>query len=421
MRHHSHTPHTAEVVIAGAGFGASCVALRLLQLNITPRILVFDRPDVGGIEILPAHVHPLLDILELGPVFATLKPTLATGLAQTWGRSAAVFRQGHALHIDRIGLRSAMRVEATKRGAVFERVSRLPSIGRVASARVRVGARSFLAAIDATGRRAAWSRPIVRYGRSVADLFAHRETAVRPIGEVVQLPSGWAYRTRHDGMATIGVVRPPGTRPHTLPPDVSRAFDGLESASVSYLGRRPAFAQAATSPVHGRRIAIGDAAFAHDPIGGRGLAFALGSAFAAAATVKSWWEHPAERRVATHYYRDYVDAERKHHLAFLTDFYGEPREVSPAAVPSMLKWRGRVTRAALNTDSGIAVGPAVRLPTGGHVRWLGRFDLLTLQEICSRPRSSSAILARLVRSGLGVEEAKMVMTWAFQKQLITQS
>ena len=71
-----------------------------------------------------------------------------------------------------------------------------------------------------------------------------------------------------------------------------------QDVAVIYLGRRPAFPQSVATPLRGRVIAIGDAAFSHDPIGGRGLSFALGSAFAAAAVLKTWRDHPARWQCA---------------------------------------------------------------------------------------------------------------------------
>lgn len=407
-----------EVLIAGGGFAASMAALRLLQLGFRPRLLIGDRPDIAGIEILPAAVHPLLATLELGPALAELGPSCAIGMVRRWMGSSPEFRPGHALHVERLALRRRMLGEATRRGAAIERVDRLSRAPETRGGWVRYDGRDYVAALDATGRRAAWSRPILRYARTRADVFAVPVAAALPYGVVLQLPHGWAYRADHEGAATIGIIGSPGPPSDRLPEEVAAAFDLPEARSATYLGRRPAFAQAAGAPLHGRVIAIGDAAFAHDPIGGRGLSFALGSAFAAAAAVKTLRERPKDAAAAMLYYRRYVESEQARHLAFLRDFYAGAPVRPPLALPDNLRWRGAVQSTALNFDDGVRIGDAVRLSDGGWTRWLGRFDLLRLRDICGGGRPLAEVLARLTESGLGADHAKMLLLWALEKGLV---
>jgi len=83
-----------------------------------------------------------------------------------------------------------------------------------------------------------------------------------------------------------------------------------------YLGRRPAFPQWCENPIEGRRIAVGDAAFAYDPLAGQGIRFALASAFAAASVIQDWKEN-GDHGAANRFYRDFVGQARVRHLEFL--------------------------------------------------------------------------------------------------------
>jgi hypothetical protein len=232
------------------------------------------------------------------------------------------------------------------------------------------------------------------------------------------LGSGWAYWARHNGVATIAVIAAPRPRRDRLPTDAAAAFDVSDPESAEYLGRRPAFAQAAGTPIRGPILAIGDAAFAHDPIGGRGLSFALGSAFAAAATLKTWRDRPDQSATACLYFERYVAAERTRHLAFLEELHGAPRPLPPTRLPKMLQWCGRVVPSQLSFPDGIAMGDAVCLSDGGQARWVGGFDLLRLRDICVGAQPSATVLDLLTANGLAREEAQLLLTWALDKHLI---
>jgi 2-polyprenyl-6-methoxyphenol hydroxylase-like FAD-dependent oxidoreductase len=83
-----------------------------------------------------------------------------------------------------------------------------------------------------------------------------------------------------------------------------------------YLGRRSAFPQWCENPTEGPRIAVGDAAFAYDPLAGQGIRFALASAFAAASVIQCWKEN-GDRGTANCFYGDFVRQARARHLEFL--------------------------------------------------------------------------------------------------------
>src|ERR1039458_9089245 len=123
---------------------------------------------------------------------------------------------------------------------------------------------AFAAAVDATGRSAAWSRPVVRQGRDVATLF-EAARAPRTPARITRLAHGWAFSIGVDLAATIGLVGGYSD----LMDGVTRASLGVEG-DIRFIGRRPAFPQWCQSPIRERRISVGDAALAYNPVAGHG-------------------------------------------------------------------------------------------------------------------------------------------------------
>ena len=193
-------------------------------------------------------------------------------------------------------------------------------------------------------------------------------------------------------------------------------FGLAKDAPLIHLGRRAAFPQSAAAPLQGRVLAIGDAAFSHDPIGGRGLSFALGSAFAAVAVLQTWRDHPARWECARAYYAEYVAAEKRRHLAFLPSDKGAvPR---PDLMPSRVIWSAKIVQAPLALGYGIDVAEVALMQTGNAVRWLGRFDVLELREICANVQPADGLLHVLCRRGFIPSEARALINWALRNGLL---
>jgi 2-polyprenyl-6-methoxyphenol hydroxylase-like FAD-dependent oxidoreductase len=153
-----------RIVIAGCGFAGGVMALRPLQLGFAVTLLKGPRPDIGGVEIIPSRARYLLSELGLSEAFAAIRPDYGMGILRRLGSSTPEFRVGPALHVERLALRRAVIAEAAARGAEIRNFYLLPEPDQ-----------SAFAFIDATGRRAAWSRPVVRYGRNRADIFLRRD------------------------------------------------------------------------------------------------------------------------------------------------------------------------------------------------------------------------------------------------------
>ena len=392
-----------RIVIAGCGFAGGVIALRSLQLGFDVTLLDVRRRDVGGVEIIPSSARHLLSDLRLDEALTTIRPGYGVGMLRCLDGGVPEFREGRALHVDRLALRRAVIAEAASRGAKIRTLRQLPAPDAGA-----------FASIDATGRRAAWSHPVERYGRSVADVFSAPGSASRFTALVVGLSEAWGYAAADEDGTTIGVIHD-GRLPRL---EIERAirpkFGLAQDTLVIYLGRRPAFPQSAAAPLWGQVLAIGDAAFSHDPIGGRGLSFALGSAFAAAAVLQTWRDHPARWQRAAAYYADYVAAEKRRHLAFI---FGDQKQ-APQPVPSHVVWSGNEARAPLALEDGIDVADVALTQAGTPVRWLGRFDVLELKAQCDSVQRTSDLIQTLGRRGFTAAEAAAIIDWALRNGLL---
>ena len=381
------------------------MALRSLQLGFEVTLLDVPRPDIGGVEIIPSSARHLLSELRLDEVLTKIGPGYGVGMLRFLDGGVPEFREGRALHVDRLALRRAVIAEAVSRGAEVRALRQLPEPDAGA-----------FASIDATGRRARWSRPVERYGRSVADLFSAPGTAGRDTALVVRLGEAWGYAAADETGTTIGVIHDGRLPRREIKRGMRPKFGLAQDALLIYLGRRPAFPQSAVAPLDGRMLAIGDAAFSHDPIGGRGLSFALGSAFAAAAVLQTWRDHPKRSQHASAYYADYVAAEKRRHLAFMTG--DQERAQLPQPVPSHVMWSAKEARIPLVLEDGIDVGDAALTEAGVPVRWLGRFDVLELKALCDRVHSASSLIETLCRRGFTAAEADAMIDWALRNGLL---
>ena len=231
--------------------------------------------------------------------------------------------------------------------------------------------RRFLAAIDATGRAAAWSRPVRRQQRHVAELFEGPPCPSSLRGRVVADRGGkrCAYRVGLPGSTSVGIIRSGQSRSE-LDPSIAQSLD-LPAGQFYYVGRRPAFPQWAIEPACGRRFAVGDAAFASDPLAGQGIRFAMASGIAAAAAVHSLAQS-AWATLAVDYYRNFVGSARDRHLAWLARLReGLSAPPPPFALPDTLRFTARPRLAALERARHACRRPGVRAPRR-RSRALGR-------------------------------------------------
>jgi flavin-dependent dehydrogenase len=393
-----------EVVIAGCGIAGGFLALRCLQLGLKPTLLRTPGVAIGGVEIIPASVVSMLDALKLDDVFDGMDAGLGEGMERRFHDGTSDAAPGHSLHIERLRLRTCVLTEAVRRGARLRDVERLPPVDD--------GAMS----VDATGQRAAWSRPVVRCGRAFADVFIGARAVAPGTARLAVLHQGWTYLATDESTTTIGVIGGERSSRPVLDVGVREALGLAGDATFEFAGRRPAWLQWATEPIAGRRLSIGDAAVHHSPIGGRGVAFALGSAFAAASVLATWKNDPSAELIASAYYAGYVGAEVRRHLKFLS---GREEEKSrPEYMPERVRWVIAPTSTAISIESKLVVDDAFKLVTGELVRWAGGFDLKRLFELTRKGASTASVMDVLVAQGLTVEAANVVLAWAIAERLV---
>jgi hypothetical protein len=361
-------------------------------------------PAVGGVEIIPASAGRLLEALGLGPLLANLGLGLGDGLIRYQADGSTDAVPGRSLHVDRLKFRDGLVAEVERRGAQICDVDHVRGVDPSAYS------------VDATGQRAIWSRPVIRRGREIADIFVAEIPIAPGTARLALLGQHWAYLASDQNLATIGIVGRPIRGPSTLDSETCRALGLANDVPFRFIGRRPAFLQWATDPFVGRRVAVGDAAFHHNPIGGRGLSFALGSAFAAAAALFSCRGNRETEDIARAYYKGYVAAEIRRHLSFL-DGDGD---ASPSTVdfPERVRWRAPVVTGALAVDAHIVSGDMFSLAAGQKVRWAGGLDLALLRELTIDAQLASQVADSLRTVGLSSAEAKDVLVWAIMQGLI---
>lgn len=401
------------MVIAGGGIAAAAAAIRLRAIGLRVVLLVRDVAPVPGIEAIPMPALALFDVLGEAGVAAEAGAVEVHGPMHQWHAETGRV-PGSFLHVDRTALATTLLSRAVARGASVERVTRLIRPDDVSADAVVL--------IDGTGRASAWSRPVWAEGHAMAWQFRAPPDDDMS-GRVVREGGWWAYRLGHAGATWLGVVTATCRLPASVLDAAARRL-ALAPASLVPQGRRPAGLQGAVHPVSGRRIAVGDAALAHDPVAGQGIRFALGSAIAAATTVATLVDDETQRDVAADYYRGLIEAELSTHRAMLDRLFdagpaGHPTVSSGS--PAMVRLGAPIVQVPLSIDGRVELGPALRLADGTTTRWVGNFDLLQLAELTTEPTPRVLLVARLQALGLDVRAARELVAWAVSKGVLADA
>ena len=142
-----------------------------------------------GAEILPPEAQAQVEALGWEEVFDEAGAVVIEGFESHWNPDEPVVKPGPFQYVERTALARSALTFVTKRGAMVYDVQRLPQFqtrdGEVVHLDLDGVERRFDAAIDATGRAAAWSRPVCRQGCQVADVFEGPPVSPRLRGRVV--------------------------------------------------------------------------------------------------------------------------------------------------------------------------------------------------------------------------------------------
>jgi flavin-dependent dehydrogenase len=418
-----------DIVIAGAGVAAAAVAMRLLNFGFRPFLLSRGLGGVGGIEAIPESALRLFDALELTPILQIAGGVWVEGFENAW-HNETVIQLGRYIHIERASLARAAIALVIDRGGIVVPCNTLPHLSMKqewVEVTICGVEQRFAAAIDATGRPALWSRPTRRHHREIAEIFSIFCNDSLGRGRIARIPGGWAYRLGLRNAITVGVVTSDGNCVEQFQEQILENLC-LPQTQLHLLGRRPAFLQWAEEPIKNRRVAVGDAALAYNPIAGQGIRFALSSALAATAVVRTWEDSPDDKDYATQYYHELVNAERQRHLSninFLNANEPQPSNQLPepffsnALLLSTICYSGRIEMKGLCINGLIKCCEAIALPDGNTVRWLGNFDLLTLRELCKVPVLTSTLIEQLSFNHISQAEALYLIRWCLERNILS--
>ncbi len=297
----------ADVAIVGGGPAGAVTALLLARAGrdvVLYEQSCYDSLRLG--ETLPPSVNPLLRKLDLWERFGALQAMPSYQTASAWGaaepadRSFIFSPHGHGWHVDRARF-DAMLVDAAEQaGARVLRGARVVKVSRV-DARLHVEAdEPVLAAtvVDATGRTARIARALGANRVQLDKLVcAARVFAIdsEPRGDtfIEAAPDGWWYASPLPEQRRIIALF---TDAHEVVRSRLATVDGWTDAlaRTEHVGdlacgvpcgkiRVTTSASHELEPPVGHDwIAVGDAAFAVDPLSSGGVDFALRSASAAA-------------------------------------------------------------------------------------------------------------------------------------------
>jgi hypothetical protein len=163
--------------------------------------------------------------------------------------------------------------------------------------------------------------------------------------------------------------------------------------------------------VGAKSIAIGDAAVAFSPLAGHGIRFALQSAFAAAAVVRTWREVPEQSEAALQYYEEFIRSNWRRHLGHLENLLGAASARRWRPIPETVRFVAAIRRTGIHRQSRIIMEEAVELRDGGLVRWIGGIDVLAIQTLTVRPVAPSYLALQLTRLGLTPEKSWQLVHW----------
>lgn len=431
-----------DVLILGAGVAASFAALRMLAFGFRPLIYMRRAAIMRGAEAVP---ETILRFERLIPIRNLLERAGAVPLSnfEVQPKDRAAFRKpGTVWHVDRCDLARAALAHAVERGAALIYEENSPVVNFAADSVELTANRityEFQYAIDATGRAARWSRPVRREGSETARIFrvAAACDSLRR-GKVTFLENGWAYRIDLPKEITVGIVRAKHASEKVIEPEIAEKLE-LLSSSARLTAIRPAFPQWSLNPCGHNLIAIGDAAFAHNPIAGQGIRFALSSAVAASVVLRTCRDLRSNESLALRYYKNLIDAERIRHLSFLEDLKNDSSD-SPldakidsgdednlksqlfnpqVAASEQIVFSAPTQTIGVQRDDLILEEEAIKLEDGTFVRWLGAFDLLQLRLMCREVCLFSDLSTRLQKCGLSEREVPLLLKWCFDRQILT--
>lgn len=387
----------AEICIVGGGPAGATLAARLAQLGHDVVIVEqhrFPRPHVG--ESFSPGAWPILDQLGVGD-------RVRDGGFTSTATARVRWRDDRE---ELVGVPGGLTVDRGRFDAILLEHARACGARVLAPARARAPARAgdswtlvlgdsvlragFLA--DATGRRRLLRGPCAATAPRTLALHAvwHDGGATGDAQTRVEaLPEGWLWGARlPDGaFRAMAFVDPQTLRAEGR--DSGRLYRRLLAGSRIFadLPRSAAMAQrvqvcaattyAATTPIDGASVKLGEAAFAIDPLSSSGVQTAIQTGLCAAAAVHTILTPAGDGEAAIAYYRAHQCHAVQRHATTAAGLYAEHR---PHAHEAFWRSRSAAVRPPARTATTLMTRPAtapaladllaarVRLPAGAALR-----------------------------------------------------
>lgn len=410
-----------DVIIAGTGIAAAFTAIRLLDLGFRPLIFGRHLPLIRSAESIPSSILRWQNIIDVQQILNLAGAVVSEGFEIDFGDGLPSLKQGGFFHVERVTLARAALSIAVDRGASVIYCKKLPVLNTENSTLTALFENrqyKFRFAVDATGRRAVWSRPIVRSGKSIAYLFRFPQTGTVSRGKILVSEKSWSYRIDLTDEITVGFIENHGKSQNII--DIERFQQlNLRNEEPIFVKLRPAFPQWTLEPCKDRMIfTVGDAAFAHNPIAGQGVLFALNSAVALSAVLHTCRELPQNSDLAAQYYREFINSEKSRHLSFLEAFANGnyEKQKTHLALPklspdTLLKFSAPTQISGVRRNGYILPEETILLNNNNHARWLGDFDILKLRDLCLIPIPFSALSKSLKALKLTPTAVEHLIQW----------
>ncbi len=379
-----------RVWIAGGGISGSFAALRFLRLGYSVTIWQGRIVPYRAVESIPKQVQFLLEEMDA-----------ADCIAKSDGQ---VF--GDFCSVERASFAESLLDKACQAGGELRDIQEMPLPWEGCCD----------ALIDASGRRAAWSGKVRRFGREVADLYDVRLRDSDSGREIVSGEDFWAYYLRARSLATVAVV----TRHHgNVKKATEDAFHQLQinASTARFTGRRFCSPQWAEEPILANRISVGDAAFAYYPLAGAGIRFALTSATAAVAALHTQWSRPAAKTLAIDYYFELCEAARVSHLSNLTLV----PVISRVSNTDQLIFKAREIEGGVQEGDFVVPRKTYLLANGSRLRWLGSMDLAELRQFAQFSISRRSLLEKLGHILPPGTDVERLINWCIQHEILGET
>lgn len=321
-----------DIAVMGAGPAGAVAARRLKRLGYDVALIARRQPR-GIIEGLSKRAYDGLVHAGCEAALGAVSPLVPRFAA--WGGSSQA-ANGEYL-IGRDAFDAGLRQDAANAGVpVIEgRISGLDDQHGVWTIRLHDNGAPHVRArylIDARGRQAPRQKLLGRGPKTLALCRRFEAVPSEPGTMVESLDSGWLWAAfPGDGSAWLQAVIDPDSMKIEGPEDLLGRSTMIAPRLDAARAAGDAVARDAAAVLHGdlvtpRRLRVGDAAFAIDPLSGHGLYEAVAGALRAAAVVHTLMQHPERGGIARRFYEARAHGAFLRHARTGRDFYrAEPR------------------------------------------------------------------------------------------------